>query len=158
MTGNERSITGELFDDGSWLSDGPFVAHGVLGLDTVQFEFKDFFVDVVLTGWGDVSDSAFAFGWDEDFVIGEKGVFVDGAEDITLGEDVALLDFGRLEAPELGWVEGGDVDTSGDVDGLGVVSDDLEGSLNTVEDLIEDTGAEFDGEGLFGSFDWIAHG
>jgi hypothetical protein len=34
----------------------------------------------------------------------------------------------------------------------------LEGSLNTVKDLIEDTRAEFDGEWLFGSFDWIADG
>ena len=157
MTGNERSVTGELFDDGSWLSDRPFVAHGVLSLDAVQFEFEDFFMDVVLTGWGDVSDSAFAFGWDENFVIGKESVFVDGAKDITLGKDVTLLDFGRLEAPEFGGIERGDVDASGDVDGLGVVSDDLKGSLNTVEDLIEDTGAEFDSEGLFGSFDWITH-
>ena len=134
------------------------MAHGVLSFDAIQFEFQDFFVDVVITGRGNVSNPPFAFGWDEDFVVREQCVFVDGAEDITLGKDVTLLDFGRLEGPEFGGIEGGNVHTSGDVDGLRVISDDLEGSLDTVKDLIEDTRAEFDSEGLFSSFDWIAHG
>ena len=133
------------------------MAHGVLSFDTVQFEFEDFFVDVVVTGGGDISNSAFALGWYKNFVVREKGVFVDGTEDITLGKDVTLLDFGRFEAPEFSGIEGRNVNTSGDIYGLRVISDDLEGSLDTVKDLIEDTGTKLDGEGLFGSFDWITH-
>ena len=114
-------------------------------------------MDVVVTGGGNKSNSAFALGRDKNFVVREESVFIDGAEDIALRENVTLLDFGRFEAPDFGGIEGRNVNTSGDVYGLGVISDDLEGSLDTVKDLIEDTGTKLDGEGLFGSFDWITH-
>jgi hypothetical protein len=38
---------------------------------------------------------------------------------------------------------------------LRVFGDNLQGSLNSVEDLIEDTWTEFDSEWLFSSFDGI---
>jgi len=76
-------------------------------------------------------------------VFGEETVFVDVSKNISLGEDISFFDFSGFELPEFGGVEGGDVDSFGYEDGLGVFGDDLEGSLDSVEDLIQDAGSEF---------------
>lgn len=89
-------------------------------------------------------------------MVWEQTVLIDGTEDVALEEKIAFLDFSWLEAPELGGVEGRDINTSGNEDWFWVVGNDLEGSLNTVEDLIEDTGTKFDCEGLFSSFDGVS--
>lgn len=49
------------------------------------------------------------------------------------------------------------MDATGDVDALGGLGDLLEGSLNTVVDVVEQTGAEFDREGLAGSLDGVSY-
>ena len=90
-------------------------------------------------------------------MVWEKSVFVYCTEDITLWEDISLFNFEWYEGPHFGGIKGWNIDSSWDVDRIGVFSDDFEWSLNTVKDLIEDTGTEFDGEGLFGSFDWISY-
>lgn len=89
-------------------------------------------------------------------MVGEESVLVDWTEDVTLGKEISFSDFGRLEVPEFGGVEWWDINSSGYEDGLGVLGDDLERSLNTVKDLVEDTGAEFDSKRLFSSFDGIS--
>ena len=143
LTSNQGNISCKFFNNGSGLSDRPFVTHLILGSNTINFEFQNFFVDVVLSWWSNVSDSSFAFGRDQDAVFGEETVFVDGAENISLWEDITLFDFSGFELPEFGWVERGDVDSLWYEDGLGVLSNDLEGSLNSVENLIEDTWTKF---------------
>lgn len=91
-------------------------------------------------------------------MVRKKSVLVDRTEDITLREQIALFYFGWLKVPEFCRIEGGNVNTSRDENRLGVLSDDLKGSLDTVKDLIEDTGTKFDSEGLFSSFDGVTDG
>lgn len=76
-------------------------------------------------------------------MLGEETVFIDRSEDISLRENITLFDFSWFELPEFGWVERGDIDSLWYEDGLGIFSYDLEGSLNPVENLIEDSWSEF---------------
>ena len=87
-------------------------------------------------------------------VLGDEGVFVDGAEDVTGGEGVAGADGGG-EFPGLGVVQGEDVDPAGDVDGVGEGLDGVEGTLDAVKDLAHDPGTEFEAEGGAGAVDRV---
>jgi hypothetical protein len=119
------------------------VTHLIFGSDTINFEFEDFFVDIILSRGSDVGDSALAFGRNENTVLGEETVFVNTTKDISLGKDITLFDFSGFKLPELGGVQGRDIDSFWHKDGLGQLSNNLEGSLDTVEDLIENTWAKF---------------
>lgn len=85
---------------------------------------------------------------------GDEGVFVDGAPDVTAGQVVADLGGGG-EVPLLLAVEGVGSDTTGDVDALGHLRDLLEGSLDTIVDVVEQTGAKLDGERLSSTADRV---
>lgn len=85
---------------------------------------------------------------------GDEGVLVNRTPDVAAGEVVANLGRGG-EVPLLLAVEGVGVDASGDVDALGQLRNLLEGSLDTVVDVVEQTGTELDGEGLAGAVDRV---
>ena len=86
----------------------------------------------------------------------KKTVFVDCSEDISLTDDITFLEAERLELPKFLGVERWDINTLGHKDGLRNVSDNLQGTLNTVENFIKDSRSEFNREGLFGSLDGIS--
>jgi hypothetical protein len=75
--------------------------------------------------------------------------------DITTGKVIADLN-GRGELPLLVAVEGGNGDTTGDVDALGDVGNLLKRTLNAIEDTVEEAGTELDGQGLTGAHDRVA--
>ena len=79
----------------------------------------------------------------------DERVLVDGAPQVTTRDVVADLG-GRGELPLLLAVEGGGGDAPRNVDALGDLRDGLEGSLDTVVDVVEQAGAEFDRERLAG--------
>lgn len=85
---------------------------------------------------------------------GNEGVLVDRAPDVTARDVVSDLEC-RGEVPLLLAVESICGDATRDVNALGDVGDLLEGSLNTVIDVVEKTGAEFDRQWLAGTNDWI---
>lgn len=103
LTSDKWHISCQLLNNGSGLSDWPLVTHGVFGLLSFEFEFQHLLMDVVLSWWRNVGDLSSALGWDEDAVLREETVLVDAGEDITLTEDVTLLDGADgLELPQLG--------------------------------------------------------
>ena len=73
-----------------------------------------------------------------------KEFSIDGTPDVTARDVVANLHGGR-EVPLLLAVKGGCGDAAGDVDALGHLRDLLEGTLNTIVDIVEQTGSELDG-------------
>jgi hypothetical protein len=56
-------------------------------------------MNIVLSRWSNVSDSTSLSGWYKDAVISKETVFVDFSDDISLTEDIAFLQFLRLEGP-----------------------------------------------------------
>ena len=85
----------------------------------------------------------------------DEGVFVDGTPYVTAGDVIANL-HGRVEIPLLLAVEGGNSDTTGDVNGLGVFGNGLERTLNTIEDTVKKARTELDRQGLSGSGNGVA--
>lgn len=86
----------------------------------------------------------------------DERVLVDDTPDVAACDVVADLHLG-VELPLLGAVEGGNSYAAGDVDALSGVGDLLEGSLDTIVDVVEQTGAQLHGEGLSSSQDGIAN-
>jgi hypothetical protein len=80
---------------------------------------------------------------------------IDSAARIQQGDDTHLLG-SRLEGPLLGAVKRVDVDTARNVDVLGHGRNDLQRTLNSVENGLKDAGAELHGEGLAGAEHWVA--
>jgi hypothetical protein len=67
-------------------------------------------------------------------VIADERVLDDGTEYIAAGDVVSNLVVARCKVPLLLAVEGGDVDTTRDVDAVGSLGDALERALDTVVD------------------------
>jgi hypothetical protein len=120
------------------------VTHRVLGPLPIEFELEHFLVDVVVAGGSNICNFTPAPRGDKDAVFGVEAVLVDAAEDVALGEDIALLDARGLELPQLGGVQRRHVHALRHVHRLRVLRDHLQRTLDAVKDLIEDTGAEFD--------------
>ena len=157
LASNQGHISSQLFNDRSRLSDGPFVTHRVFSLFTVKLQLKNFLMNVVLTSRSNVGDSSSGFGRNHDAVFREKTVFVDCSENISLTDDITLLETWRLEFPEFFRVKWRHINSLGNEDGLWDVSNDLEGSLDPVENLIENTRSEFNRERLLGSLHRVSN-
>lgn len=156
LADDEGPVGGFLLGGGTGHTDGPRLHHAVLGLLAVELDLEDLLVNGVLALGGDLGDGATAARGEDDLVLGNERVLVDDAPDVTARDVVADLHLG-LELPLLGAVEGRDSDTAGNVDALGGAGDLLEGSLDTIVDVVEQTRAELDGEGLSGSQDGVAN-
>lgn len=154
LTNNEGAVGGLLLSGGTRHTNGPGLHHAVLGLVAVELDLEDLLVDGVAALGGDLGDGSSRARREEDLVGCDEGVLVDGAPDIAAREVVADLHV-RGEVPLLLAVEGIRGDATGDVDALGEIGDLLEGSLDTVVDVVEQAGAEFDGERLSGSHDGV---
>jgi hypothetical protein len=132
------------------------VHHAVLGLGAVELELQDLLVHSVAALVRDACDGALGARRQQDLVVADERVFDDGAEDIAAGDVVSDLVVAGGKVPLLLAVEGGDVDTAGNVDAVGGLGDALERALDTVVDGLEQTGAELDGERLSGPDDRVA--
>lgn len=156
LADNEGPVGGLLLGGGTGHTDGPCLHHAVLGLLAVELDLEDLLVDGVLALGGDLGDGAAAARGEDDLVLGDERVLVDDTPDVTARDVVADLHLG-LELPLLGAVEGGDGHSAGDVDALGGVGDLLEGSLDTIVDVVKQAWAQLDGEGLSGPQDGVAN-
>lgn len=122
-----------------------------------MFDFEDLLGDVIVSGLSDVGDGTSDSGWDQNVMDGHELVLVDVSDDISSDDSGSDLDgFGWGEFPFSGVIEGWHIDSDGDEDGLTLVSDLVEGSLDTIENFFQDTWGESDGEGVLGSEDWIS--
>jgi hypothetical protein len=154
LTDNEGLIGGLLVVGGTGHSDGPGLHHGVLGLLAIELNLENVVDNGVLALGGDLGYGSSGARREQNLVVGKERVLENGTPDITAREVVADLD-GGCELPLLLAVEGRDGDTAGDVDGLGHLGNGLEGTLDTVVDTVEQTGAELDGQGLSGTGDGV---
>jgi hypothetical protein len=155
LTDNERRIGAELVVYWTRDTDGPLLHHHVLELLALEFDLEDLLVDGVASSLGDTGDGTASSGRKKDLVVVEQRVLPDGTENVTTGDVVANLVLGGLEVPLSLTVQGGHVDTAGNVDAVGNVRDGLEGALDTVVDGLHQTRAELDGQRLAGSVDGV---
>lgn len=103
LTSDQWHISCQLLNNRSGLSDWPLVTHRVFGLLSFELEFQHLLMDVVLSRWRNIGDLSSALGWDKDAVLREETVLIDAGEDVTLTEDVTLLDGADgLELPQFG--------------------------------------------------------
>lgn len=116
LSDNERRVGAELVNNRSRHTNGPLVHHAVFRLLSVKLDLENLLIDSVAAGLGDSGDGTACSWGKEDLVVVEKGVLVDGTEDITTSYVVADLEVAGLEVPLLGAVQGRDVDTAGNVD------------------------------------------
>jgi hypothetical protein len=86
----------------------------------------------------------------------EQTVLVDHAEYITLREKVTFLDLARLELPLFLGIQRGDINSFGDEDRFGVVGDYFQGTLDAVEDLVQNARTQLNRERLLCSLHGIA--
>lgn len=130
--------------------------HAELGLGAVEVKLQNLLIHGVATLVGNASNGTFGTRWKEDLVFAEKTVLEDGAKDVASSDVVSDLELARCEVPFLLTIEGGQVDTTGDVDAVRVIGDTLEGSLDTVINGLHQTWAKLDGKRLTGSEDGVA--
>lgn len=111
------------------------MTHRVFSLLSIDFQLQHFFVDVVVTSRSNVSDSSLGTRRNQNAMFREETVLVDCTEDVTLTENVSHLEGGRLELPEFFWVQTWNINTFGNEDGLRKISNNLQRTLNTVENF-----------------------
>jgi hypothetical protein len=75
-------------------------------------------------------------------------VLIDLAENVSARDRVAFLERKRLELPHLRLVKAGDVDTTGYEEVLRQLSNGLKGTLDTIENVFHNAGAELYGQRL----------
>jgi hypothetical protein len=116
------------------------VAHVDLLLLVFELEDDHWLADGVHALGHDFLDAAVDLGGKHDSVLVEEVVLKHGAHVVTTGHEVAHLVLGVGGVlPLLDLVQGGHVHTSGHEHGARVVSDGLQGSLNTVKNSLQDT-------------------
>jgi hypothetical protein len=147
LADNQRAIRGQFLGRGTRNTHGPSVHHAVLGLGAVEVELQDLLVDSVASLLGDAGDGTLGAGREQNLVLVEETVLKDSTKDITTSDVVADLERAGCKVPLLLAVEGGQIDTTGDVDAVRVVGNTLERALNTVVDGLHETGAELDRQG-----------
>ncbi|KAI3492707.1 hypothetical protein L1887_42625 [Cichorium endivia] len=148
LAGEQRVVGLQLLGDGTGRTDGPDLEHGVLLLLALEFGLEHDVVDRVRALLGDVGDGAHSTRAEHELVVLEQRVLVDGAEDVTTADVVADLELAGSEVPRELTVERLRVDTSGNVDTAALLHDGLERTLDAVVNVLHETGAELDGEGL----------
>jgi hypothetical protein len=158
LSDDKRSIRRQLLGRRTRHPHGPAVHHAVLSLGAIEVKLQDLLVDSVASLAREAGNCALRTRWEEDLVLAEETVLENGAEDVAAGDVVANLELARCEVPFLRAVESGQIDTTGDVDALGVFGDALERALDTVVDGLHQTWAELDGQGLSRSEDGVADG
>lgn len=87
----------------------------------------------------DFLDATLELGWDHDLVLLEQIVLESVTNHITACDDIADLEISvRSVFPVLVLIEAWHIDTTGHEHGSGELSDGLEGSLNTIENCVQD--------------------
>lgn len=89
--------------------------------------------------------------------MGHKGVLKNHTIHITTGNVVSDLEDPGLELPLLGLVKGRGVDTTGDEDAGRGLLNGLKGTLDSVENVLHDTRAKLNREGLPGPEDGVTN-
>jgi hypothetical protein len=159
LAGKHRTDTGELVAGGAGLTHWPILLHGhVVGGSVGQRDLGDRVGHDVGAAGDDGRQSAGDVRGNHDTVVLEKLGLVDLADHIAADDVVADTDGGGGELPTLVAVKAGDFDTAGDVDVGAELVNVLEGTLDTVKNSVQNTGAEFEGEGLAGLDNGIANG
>ena len=132
--------------------------HAVLGLGAIEIKLQDLLVDGVAALLGDAGNGTLGTGRQQNPMFAEQTVLEDSTEDVATSDVVADLEGTGCEIPLLLAVKSGQVDTTGNVDAVGVVGDALEGTLDTVVDGLHKTRAQLDGQWLPGPVYGVAYG
>lgn len=154
LSDEERTVGRFLLSGGTRNSHRPRLHHGVSSLLAVKFDLDDLFIDSIAALGRDLGDSSARTRREQDSVGRDERVLVDRAPDVAARDMVANL-HGGGEIPLLLAVESGDGNTTRNVDALCDGGDVLEGSLNTIVNVVQQTGAELNGQRLAGTQDGV---
>ena len=140
LSSEERLGGLHLLKDWSRLSDGPEVTHGqVLSAAIELLDSGDWVSHIVLSVLGQIGDSTRDAWWNHDLVLTEKSVLVDNTKDISSSD--GLADGQVLVGSVVPWlllIQLGHFNTTRNEDGSRLVGDDLEWSLDTIDNVLKD--------------------
>ena len=139
LTDNERRVRAKLLSCRSWHTDGPVVHHAVIVLLAIELNLEDLLINSIASLLCNPRDRTACPRRKQNLMVAEQGVFVDATEKVTTGDVVTHFLVGALEVPFSCAVEGRHINTAGNVDGLGLVENGLEWSLDTVVDCLHQT-------------------
>lgn len=106
--------------------------HAVFRLLAIKLDLEDLLVHSVTACFCDACDCTPSSWWQHDLVVVEKRILENTSENITTSDVIANLELAGRKVPLLGSTEGRHVDTTRNVDALGLVGDTLEWSLDTI--------------------------
>jgi len=121
----------------------------------LEIHLNHLLLNVVVASRGNVGDDTAGPRGEHDTVLNER-VLKHDAVNVSCCDAVPNLECGWVELPLLGDVEGWDCYSSGDEAVAACHCDCLEGALDSIKDVVEDTWAELNGERLLGSRDEVA--
>ena len=143
LTGDQRHIGSQLLLIGAALADGPALHKGQIFFAVFGRYGSDRLVDGKTSG-RDRGKSTFDPVGDHD-LLGDQGRFFDGSDDVAGNYLVADLG-GSFKVPFLFAVQRRYLDTAGQQIGTGDFHDLVQGTLDTIVDRSDQTGAQFDGK------------
>lgn len=159
LSSQQRSVSLQLLNDRSGLSDRPPVSHSVVSffLSNFVFQSQQSIFNGVVTIRSNKSNSSSSFGLNHDFVLVEQVIFFNVTVNVSRTQELSDLDLRRgVEFPDLLFRKRSDVDTSGHVNRFAGFGDDFQGSLNTVENFVQNTRSQLNRQGGFGSHDGVS--
>lgn len=138
LASQERVVSQELLSDGARLTNGPDLHHGVVSCLSVVLDGDDLLDDGEVSFRRDPSDATVSLQGDQDSVSNQR-VLVYGTENVSSSDHITDLEARRDETPLLLAIQRVDTHTLGDVDRPSHGVDGIEGTQDTVEDVIEDS-------------------
>jgi hypothetical protein len=140
LASEEGDLAWKLLSHRASLSDGPEVAHVDLLLLSFVFNNNDWLAHGVVALRHDFLDSTLHLRGNHDLVLLEEIVLEGESDHITTSDWVIDLDIGvRSVGPLFVLIETGHIDTSGHEDRSGELGNGLEGSLDTVENCVQNS-------------------
>jgi hypothetical protein len=135
------------------------VGHAQLDLAALLVgEGGDDVVEGVAAGLGGPGQSTGDVGGTEDAVLADELVLGDGTEDAATGDEITDVEAGGDKVPLLVVIEVVDGETTGNEDGLGLLCDDGERTLNTIENRVHDTRTKLDLKGGTSTLNGVTDG
>mmetsp|Transcript_125902 Transcript_125902/g.187926 ORF Transcript_125902/g.187926 Transcript_125902/m.187926 type:complete len:462 (-) Transcript_125902:85-1470(-) len=158
LASEERVVASELLSHGARVTHGPELGHGeLLAAAARSLDLDDLLLQVVVAGRGDPLDAARLARVHHDGVV-DKLVLLDHAVDVSARDQRANGVVGRgAERPGLLHVQRLHVDTSGDEHGSGLLHDDLQRTLDSVENLVHDTRTQHHRQRLTGTLNRVTN-
>ena len=119
------------------------MSHGIAFVFVLPFYDNDLIVNSVIASWHHLDNSSLGVGRKHDCVLGEKLILINMTNDITMSQQIARAEISGSPVPSLVSVKTRHLDASGNITTLGHLLDLLKRTLNTIEDVVNDSWTQF---------------